>query len=244
MGRDVWIVENHGTVVDQRGGARRAVQVELGIPDDADSIRIDPGVTDQAAAYLLAGDEHMIEFRAHRIEADRAIARAMAGMHEFQLVQAVARFEEKRCFFRDDEYVQRTKEIEVVTINEDLVGRCEWLGQCGETLRPAAADTQRVKGKIAADAPAGEPDHLRLDARVGGRQDNVHVGCEVGERQGDRQAMRDLMHLIMIEEKAYPHKCQTPPWRQFRIFDRLLIALDVDVFVTGGRGVAIHRERG
>ena len=120
----------------------------------------------------------------------------------------------------------------------------ERLGQIGEILRPAAMYAQRMKNQIVAQAAPGKPDHLRLDARVGGRQDNVHVGCEVGERQGDRQAMRDLMHLIMIEEKAYPHKCQTPPWRQFRIFDRLLIALDVDVFVTGGRGVAIHRERG
>jgi len=55
--------------------------------------------------------------------------------------------------------------------------------------------------------------------------------------------MCDLMHLIVIEEKAYPHKSQTPPWRQSRSFDRL-IALDVDVFVTCGPGVAIHREPG
>jgi len=90
MGRDVWIVENHGTVVDERGGARRAVKIELRIADDADPIRIHPRFADQASAYLLAGDEHMIEFRAHRIEADRTIARAVAGMNELQLVETVA----------------------------------------------------------------------------------------------------------------------------------------------------------
>jgi len=64
---------------------------------------------------------------------------------------------------------------------------------------------ERMEGKVGARPAADEADHLGLDARIGGGENDLHVRRTIGERQRDRQAVRDLMHLIMVEEETDPH---------------------------------------
>ena len=64
---------------------------------------------------------------------------------------------------------------------------------------------EAMEDQVVAPPAAGKADYLRLDARIGGREDDLDPSRAIGKRQRDRQAVRDLMHLIMVEEETDPH---------------------------------------
>jgi hypothetical protein len=181
--------------------------------------------------------------RAGGVEADRAVARAMAGMDDLEIVEPVTRLEHQRCLLGDDQHVQRAEEIEIVAIDEQFLRGRERFGQGGQIVRPAAFDPQRMEGQVAVQPAPRQTDHLGLDARVGRREDDLQIGRMVGQRQRDRQAVRDLVDLVMIEEKTNPHARKTPPRRPSRIQSYGLIGRIGDAFVTGV-GVAVRGEGG
>jgi hypothetical protein len=63
----------------------------------------------------------------------------------------------------------------------------------------------------------------------------------VGERQRDRQAVRYLMNLIVVEEKTDPHARKTLPRRPSRIESCRFIGAVVDALMTGFRNMGLGR---
>ena len=214
----MWVVEHHRSiVVEQRVAAgSRAVQIELGVADDRDPVRIQPGIVDQAAADLRPRDQHMIERRARLVEPDRAVAGAVAGVDDLQPVQPVARLEHERGLLRDDEHVEPGEEIEIVAIHQQLGRRQDRLGGAREQAAAAARQAEHHQPYLAPDRRAAQADHLGAQPVVSDRADHLDTRAGAGERQRDRQAVRDLVDLIMIEKETNLHGGGTPPIRRTR----------------------------
>src|SRR6185369_16698609 len=59
------------------------------------------------------------------------------------------------------------------------------------------------------DQPLAQPDDLGAEARVRSRRHDLHIDAASGQRQRYRQAMSDLVDLVMIEEEADAHTPST-----------------------------------
>ena len=65
----------------------------------------------------------MIETGARLVESDRPITSAVARVNDLQFVEPIAGLQDERRLFGHDQRVEAAEEIEIVAINEQLLGR-------------------------------------------------------------------------------------------------------------------------
>ena len=63
---------------------------------------------------------------------------------------------------------------------------------------------------------ADDPDHFAVQNLVGGRDEDVQLRVRLGQRQGDGQAVSDLVNLIVIEQEADPQAAKQARFRKIR----------------------------
>ena len=147
----------------------------------------------------------MVEPHARFIEPDCPVARAMARMDQAQLGQAIAALEDRRCFFGHHQRVKRPEEVQIVAIDQQFRGRQQWVEQLDRGAAQHALGTKIDQGRARLADRLRKPDNLRAEALVGGRNDDFKLGRHASERERDRQAVTDLMDLIVIEQERYAH---------------------------------------
>ena len=103
---------------------------------------------------------------------------------------------------------------------------------------------ERMQDQFVAQPAAGKADDFLLNARVGGCEDDLDLGRAIGERQRDRQAVRDLMHLIMVEKETDPHARKTPSRSLSRTESGGLLGPNLGALMTAvaGDGLGLYRR--
>ncbi|MDZ4093530.1 MAG: hypothetical protein U1D35_01305 [Paracoccaceae bacterium] len=145
----------------------------------------------------------MVEPRACRIKADRTVPGTMARVDDFQTFQSVAGFQDQGCLFRNNQNIKALEKLYIITINQYFTDRRQ--------LAKRAVDHggyRRQPDFNQADAPsdrsAGQTANLIAQPVVRRDDHDVIVKIHLGKRQRDRQAVGDLMDLIMVEQKSDP----------------------------------------
>lgn len=156
-------------------------------------------IADQPVPDLGAGHQHEIKQGALAIEAYRSVARAVAGVDDLQIVEPVSGLEHQRRLFRHDQRVEATEKFEIVAIEQRLghgnclfeasrsKPRCRRLQPQRRALRRPARCRQAARSR-----PRSHPCQGQYDLVLIRRQHFAR----------NRQAMRQLMRLIVVEEEA------------------------------------------
>jgi hypothetical protein len=134
-------------------------------------------------------------------------------MYDEQIVEPITRFEQQRCLFRHNEHVEAAEKIEVVSIYQQFRG---WDDMLKQSADPAGPFTQNKFDMqyLRPQQLTREPPDLGGKLAICGGDDDLAVKAAFSQGNGDRQAVSDLMDLIVIEQETYAHwRLTSPPQR-------------------------------
>ena len=118
----------------------------------------------------------------------------------------IARFEDQRGFFGDDQHIKAAEEIEIVSVHENFGRRYDGINQPRQPLRRCCAQAKFHQLDPRRDGIPTQSPHLTGKQRVGRCDKNFRARPHLGQCKRDWQAMSNLVRLIMVEQEANAHE--------------------------------------
>jgi hypothetical protein len=147
----------------------------------------------------------VIEAGARLVESDGAIACSVAGVDDLQMIEMEMIFENERCLFGNDEYVERFEEIQIVAVHQEFSGRDQSSRNRIHRARQTPLQLELNEAKIAIERVTRQRPNFLQKPIIRCADDDLGSGLLASQSERDRQRVGDLVDLIVIKKESDAH---------------------------------------